>query len=81
MYQYIRVSSQDFDVWNFEFKPIENVSAQAVLVKQKKKNEHLIKVFALAGAALETFLFVDPESWRQEGPKEKWIKKEEDKNG
>lgn len=41
--------------------------------------EHLIKVFALTGAALEIFLEMNPEDWRAEGVKEKWIKKEEKK--
>jgi hypothetical protein len=35
--------------------------------------ENLIKVFALAGAALETFTEVDPEFWRLEGIKKKWL--------
>jgi hypothetical protein len=41
-----------------------------------KTYEHLIKVFALTGAALETFLAMDPESWRAEGVKEKWLNRE-----
>ena len=44
-----------------------------------KTYEHLIKVFALTGAALETFLLMEPENWRTEGVKDKWIKKEEKK--
>jgi hypothetical protein len=39
-----------------------------------KTYEHLIKVFALAGATLESFLEVKPDEWRKEGPKEKWLK-------
>lgn len=35
--------------------------------------EDLIKVFALAGAALETFTEIDSSRWREEGIKEKWI--------
>jgi len=38
--------------------------------------EYLIKVFALAGAALETFVEVDSNRWREEGIKEKWTKPE-----
>jgi len=38
--------------------------------------EDLIKVFALAGAALEAYAEVDVEHWREEGIKEKW--KEDD---
>lgn len=34
--------------------------------------EALIKIFALAGAALETFTYIDSEQWRQDGVKEKW---------
>ena len=34
--------------------------------------EDLIKVFALAGAALEAYAEVDVEHWREEGIKEKW---------
>jgi hypothetical protein len=35
--------------------------------------ENLIKVFALAGAALETFTVVDAEYWRKDGVKKKWL--------
>ena len=42
-----------------------------------KTYEYLIKVFTLAGAALETFLSMEPDNWRAEGVKEKWVKKEE----
>ncbi len=34
--------------------------------------EYLIKVFTLAGAALESFLDVDPEYWRKDGINPKW---------
>jgi len=37
-----------------------------------KSYEHLIKVFALSGAALEAFTDIDPNLWRDEGIKEKW---------
>lgn len=37
-----------------------------------KTYEHLIKVFALAGASLEAFTDIDPNLWRDEGIKEKW---------
>lgn len=40
--------------------------------------EDLIKVFALAGAALEAFLSINVEEWRSEGIKQKWL---EDKHG
>lgn len=40
-----------------------------------KTYEYLIKVFALTGAALETYLVVEPSNWRTEGVKEKWKKK------
>lgn len=36
----------------------------------------LIKVFALAGAALETYLSVDVVEWRSEGIKPKWLDEE-----
>ena len=35
--------------------------------------ENLIKVFALAGAALETFAIIDPLCWRTDGVKKKWL--------
>jgi hypothetical protein len=41
-----------------------------------KTYEHLIKVFALTGAALETFSSIDPEKWRSDGVKEKWLRKQ-----
>ncbi len=37
-----------------------------------KTYEHLIKIFALAGAALETYTEINPEEWREEGVKLKW---------
>jgi len=37
-----------------------------------KTYEHLIKVFALSGAALELFCNINVEEWRKEGPKSKW---------
>jgi len=33
---------------------------------------YLIKIFALAGAALESFADIDPEFWRTEGINTKW---------
>ena len=36
--------------------------------------EHLIKVFALAGAVLEAFCDIDVNRWREEGIKDKWKK-------
>lgn len=38
--------------------------------------EHLIKVFALTGAALEVFSLINVEEWRKEGVKEKWLRKQ-----
>lgn len=37
--------------------------------------EHLIKVFALAGAALKTYAKIDPEKWREDiiAEGQKWI--------
>jgi len=35
--------------------------------------EYLVKVMALAGAALETFAEIDPEHWREEGINKKWL--------
>lgn len=40
--------------------------------------EDLIKVFALAGAALETYLQVDVDRWRDKGIKNKWLDIPED---
>ena len=34
--------------------------------------EELIKIFALAGAALESYAAIDVSKWREEGVKEKW---------
>lgn len=34
--------------------------------------EHLIKIMALAGAALETYTIIDVEKWREEGVNDKW---------
>lgn len=35
--------------------------------------EDLIKIMALAGAALESYSDVDIDEWRQDGIKEKWV--------
>ena len=43
-----------------------------------KTYEHLIKVFALSGAALEAFTEIDPTLWREDGIKEKWQNRPED---
>ena len=37
-----------------------------------KAYEELIKLFTLAGAALESYSVVDVKKWREEGVKEKW---------
>ena len=34
--------------------------------------EELIKIFALAGAALESYTAIDSAKWREEGVKDKW---------
>jgi hypothetical protein len=34
--------------------------------------EELIKIFALAGAALESYAAIDSSKWREEGVKDKW---------
>ena len=35
--------------------------------------EYLIKVFVLAGAALEAYTEVNVSNWRERGIKEKWL--------
>lgn len=42
--------------------------------------ENLVKVFALAGAALETFTEIDPICWRVDGVKKKWLSGKESTN-
>jgi hypothetical protein len=37
-----------------------------------KTYEYLIKIMALAGAALETYTVINPDVWRREGVKDKW---------
>jgi hypothetical protein len=34
--------------------------------------EELIKIFVLAGAALESYTVIDPDKWREDGIKDKW---------
>jgi len=38
--------------------------------------ECLVKVFTLAGAALESYCEIDVDKWREDGVKSKWIKGE-----
>jgi hypothetical protein len=67
--------------WDLSKPPwfLESKESQAIGLSPVKTYEHLIKVFALAGAALETFLVMEPEDWRMMGVKEKWIIKKEEK--
>lgn len=37
-----------------------------------KAYEHLVKIFTLAGAALEAYAEIDISEWRKEGVKSKW---------
>jgi len=39
-----------------------------------KTYEELVKIFTLAGAALEVYTDMDIDEWRKEGPKQKWMK-------
>jgi hypothetical protein len=59
--------TSDLPLWMLNCKEIENGSAPILTY------ENLIKVFALAGAALETFALIDPSYWRAEGIKKKWL--------
>lgn len=49
-----------------------NECKQGTCPVPSKTYEHLIKVFALSGAALEAFTEIDPTLWRDDGIKEKW---------
>jgi hypothetical protein len=59
--------------WMLSCKEFQNQDSAPV-----KTYEHLIKVFALTGAALELFCSINVEEWRKEGPKPKWIEKSTD---
>ena len=38
-----------------------------------KTYEFIIKIMALAGAALETYTEINPDEWRRDGVKDKWL--------
>jgi hypothetical protein len=57
----------DIPEWMFSCKELEFQSSAPI-----KTYEHLIKVYALTGAALELFCRIDVDKWREDGPKPKW---------
>jgi len=67
--KYVNVWTDELPPWLEGCKESENNSTAPV-----EAYEALIKVFALAGAALEAFADIDVEKWRAEGIKEKWRK-------
>ena len=64
---YVDVWTKDMPQWLEDCREYENYEPAPV-----KTYEALIKIFTLAGAALESFTCVNVEKWREEGPKPKW---------
>jgi len=54
--------------WMLFCSELENQGTAPIL-----SYENLVKVFVLAGAALETFTEIDPVCWRVDGIKKKWL--------
>lgn len=60
--------------WTSELPPWLNATKESITQKTcpAATYEELIKIMALAGAALESYTSIDPEKWRDEGIKDKW---------
>jgi hypothetical protein len=67
--------TSDKPPWMLFCSELENQGTAPIL-----SYENLIKVFALAGAALETFTEIDPVCWRVDGVKKKWLNGKETAN-
>jgi hypothetical protein len=79
---YIEKAGQDYvDKWEFKkpawFKGSMEYDLQGSA--PIRTYEHLIKIMALAGAALEVFAEIDPDFWREEGIKTKWLDSRSDR--
>ncbi len=64
---YANVWTDNLPDWLIDCNESENGATAPV-----EAYEALIKVFALAGAALEAYTDIDINNWRKEGVKEKW---------
>jgi hypothetical protein len=62
-------------VWTSELPPWLNATKESVTQETcpAQTYEELIKIMTLAGAALESYASINPEIWRDEGIKQKWI--------
>lgn len=64
---YVSKWTNDLPTWlltTSEYKSQESAPAEAY--------EELIKIFALAGSALESYTAIDSARWRENGIKDKW---------
>ena len=64
---YVTTWSEDLPPWLLETREFNEQGTAPV-----KSYEDLVKLFALAGAALESFAIIDIKRWREEGVKDKW---------
>ncbi len=73
---YIEKANKDYvDKWESKKPKWFKDSAEYTLQGSApiKTYEQLVKIMALAGAALEAFAELDPDFWREEGIKQKWL--------
>lgn len=66
-HSYVDSWSRDLPPWLLECSESNEQGTAPV-----RTYEYLIKVMALAGAALETYTNIDPDEWRKDGIKGKW---------
>jgi hypothetical protein len=70
-----RAASEYLNKWDSEVPEWFNGSIEYSTQETApvKTYEDLVKIMALAGAALEAFVEIEPEYWRTEGVKKKWL--------
>jgi hypothetical protein len=73
--QYVQKIKESYaDKWDKRLPPwlLDTIEYEQGGSAPVESYEHLIKLMALAGAALEIYASIDVEKWRSEGVKEKW---------
>ncbi len=64
---YVGKWSNDLPTWLANSNELELVNGCPI-----EAYENLVKLFALSGAAIETYCNIDPDEWRKEGVNPKW---------
>ena len=72
---YLQKAKKDYTSKWTNDPPIWMLSSKEMVLQQSCPSdsyEELIKIFALAGAALESYTAIDVSKWREDGIKVKW---------